>query len=113
MSTKTVPQILELFASSYKESTPKKVKVLDLYLVCILATAVVQVVYCFLVGSFPFNSFLSGFLAAVGMFVLTVGLRVQVMEGKENFAGRSVERAFAEYVFCCLILFLAAFNLMG
>jgi len=30
-----------------------------------------QVLYCALVGTFPFNSFLSGFLSTVGVFVLT------------------------------------------
>lgn len=30
-----------------------------------------QFVYCMLVGSFPFNSFLAGFSSTVGAFVLT------------------------------------------
>lgn len=30
-----------------------------------------QVAYCALVGTFPFNSFLAGFLSCVGVFALT------------------------------------------
>lgn len=37
----------------------------------VAATAIVQFVYCCLVGTFPFNSFLAGFMSCVGMFVLT------------------------------------------
>jgi len=36
-----------------------------------LATGVIQFLYMLLVGQFPFNSFLAGFLAAVGFFVFT------------------------------------------
>jgi oligosaccharyltransferase complex subunit epsilon len=34
-------------------------------------TGIVQFVYCALVGTFPFNAFLSGFISTVGSFVLT------------------------------------------
>ena len=44
-------------------------------------TALIQLAYCALVGTFPFNSFLAGFLPTVGMFVLTVCLRMQVVSG--------------------------------
>jgi hypothetical protein len=34
-------------------------------------TGIVQFVYCALVGTFPFNAFLSGFISTVGSFILT------------------------------------------
>ncbi len=33
--------------------------------------------YCSLVGTYPFNSFLSGFISTVGSFILGVALRIQ------------------------------------
>ncbi len=93
-------------------------------------------------GTFPFNSFLSGFLSCVGMFALTggclppphvsnqaidphpllsahpqptitataVSLRLQVSSG---VSGKGAERAFGEYVFSCLLLFLVVMNFIG
>lgn len=47
------------------------VKVLDLFSVCSLATALVQFLYAFTMGTFPFNAFLAGFFCCIGSFVLT------------------------------------------
>ncbi|CAM9612256.1 unnamed protein product [Discosporangium mesarthrocarpum] len=72
-----------------------------------------------LVGSFPFNSFLAGVMCTVGMFVLTVSLRMKVVEGingekvGREGPGCSEERAFAEYIACNMVLFLAVVNFMG
>ena len=35
------------------------------------ATGLVQLLYCLLFGSYPFNAFLGGFLSCVGTFTLT------------------------------------------
>ena len=56
--------------NSYK-STPVKLKIIDLYLVYVLLTGIAQFSYRMLVGTFPYNSFLSGFISTVGCFVLT------------------------------------------
>jgi oligosaccharyltransferase complex subunit epsilon len=61
---------LEQLIDSYR-STPVKVKIMDVYLVYVLLTGIAQFAYCLLVGTFPFNSFLSGFISTVGCFVLT------------------------------------------
>lgn len=55
---------------NYLEETPKKIKLIDAYMFCILLTGVFQFVYCCLVGTFPFNAFLSGFISTVASFVL-------------------------------------------
>lgn len=62
--------ILSDFASQYDKSTPKKVKLIDGFLAYVLATGILQFIYCAMVGTFPFNSFLSGFVCTVGVFVL-------------------------------------------
>jgi len=62
--------ILGKLNEEYQTSTPKKVILIDAYLVYVLLTGIVQFGYCLLVGTFPFNSFLSGFISTVGCFVL-------------------------------------------
>lgn len=62
--------VIAKFYNEYSTKTPKKLKIIDAYLFYILLTGVVQFVYCLLVGTFPFNSFLSGFISCVSSFVL-------------------------------------------
>lgn len=62
--------VVSKFYSEYTNKTPKKLKIIDAYLLYILLTGIVQFVYCLLVGTFPFNSFLSGFISTVSSFVL-------------------------------------------
>ena len=70
MSSENVLSVIQQFLESYRSRTPTKLKLVDAYLTYILMTGVVQFVYCCLVGTFPFNSFLSGFISCVGSFVL-------------------------------------------
>lgn len=62
--------VVRKFLGEYESQTPKKLKVIDAYLAYVFFTGVVQFVYCCLVGTFPFNSFLSGFISSVGCFIL-------------------------------------------
>ena len=62
--------VVSKFYDSYMSTTPKKLKIIDAYLLYILLTGIIQFVYCCLVGTFPFNSFLSGFISCVGSFIL-------------------------------------------
>lgn len=55
----------------YNSETSKELKLLDTFLAYVLCTGVVQMIYCLLVGNFPFNAFLAGFICTVGVFVLT------------------------------------------
>ena len=65
-----VTGILRKLNEEYQTTTPKKLKLIDAYLVYVLLTGIVQFLYCLLVGTFPFNSFLSGFISTVGSFIL-------------------------------------------
>ncbi|CAM9717871.1 unnamed protein product [Heterosigma akashiwo] len=94
------------------KNTPIRLKLIDAYLLFVALVGGIQVLYCLLVGSFPFNSFLSGFFCALGAFCFGVSLRLQV-GGSGDFKGTSPEKAFAEFVFCNMVLFLAAVNFMG
>jgi oligosaccharyltransferase complex subunit epsilon len=68
--TESVGSIWSDFRAKYEKTTPKKIKLIDGFLAYVLATGILQFIYCALVGNFPFNSFLSGFVCTVGVFVL-------------------------------------------
>ena len=74
----TLSGVVTKFYEEYSSNTPKKLKIIDAYLTYIFFTGVVQFVYCCMVGTFPFNAFLSGFISSVASFVLAVCLRLQV-----------------------------------
>lgn len=65
-----VKNILVRFYDEYNQTTSQRLKMVDAYLFYIMLTGIVQFLYCLLVGTFPFNSFLSGFISSVGSFVL-------------------------------------------
>lgn len=100
------------FYTGYKNDTPVSLKLIDVYLVYILFTGIFQFVYMALVGTFPYNAFLGGFISTVGSFVLAgrfkcrligaalidmpffiANLRIQTnSENKESFKTISPER---------------------
>ena len=61
-STAKDAQVLVASLRSAYSATPTKLKIIDLYVVYAVLMAVVQVFYMEIVGSFPFNAFLSGSL---------------------------------------------------
>ncbi|KHN73821.1 Dolichyl-diphosphooligosaccharide--protein glycosyltransferase subunit dad-1 [Toxocara canis] len=106
--------VLSKLFDDYKRTTSSKLKIIDAYMFYVLITGVIQFVYCVLVGTFPFNSFLSGFISTVGCFVLAASLRIQVNpENKSMFPHISPERAFADFIFAHVILHLVIANFLG
>ncbi|XP_024398173.1 dolichyl-diphosphooligosaccharide--protein glycosyltransferase subunit DAD1 [Physcomitrium patens] len=93
--------------------TPTRLKVIDVYILYGLITAFVQVVYMAMVGTFPFNAFLSGVLSCIGTSVLGVCLRMQVNPANKEFKDLPPERAFADFVLCNLVLHLVIMNFLG
>jgi oligosaccharyltransferase complex subunit epsilon len=109
-----IVEVLSRFHNEYSINTSKRLKLIDAYLLYILLTGVVQFVYCCLVGTFPFNSFLSGFISTVASFILGVCLRLQVNpQNKSEFRELSNERAFADFIFAHIILHLVVINFIG
>ncbi|KAJ1368247.1 Dolichyl-diphosphooligosaccharide-protein glycosyltransferase subunit dad1 [Parelaphostrongylus tenuis] len=107
-------QVLKKLFDDYRQTTPGKLKIIDAYMLYILLTGIAQFVYCLLVGTFPFNSFLSGFISTVTSFVLASCLRTQVNdENKSDFSHISPERAFADFIFAHVILHLVVANFLG
>merc|ERR1711893_425067 len=113
MST-SVTTVITKFLNEYSSNTPTKLKIIDAYLGYIFFTVVIQFVYCCLVGTFPFNAFLSGFISCVGSFILGVCLILQVNpQNKSQFESISPERAFADFLFAHIILHLVVMNFIG
>ncbi|CBJ48660.1 Oligosaccharyltransferase, DAD1 subunit (or epsilon subunit) [Ectocarpus siliculosus] len=76
-----IGEVAKQLQSNYRETTPKRLRMLDMFL----------------------------------LFVFTTGV-LQVMEASDNggvVRGRSLERCFAEYVVCNMVLFLVVMNFMG
>jgi oligosaccharyltransferase complex subunit epsilon len=113
MATAILSQLKEIWSSvskDYAQSSTVRKRLVDGLCVYSALTAAVQLLYCVFVGSFPFNSFLSGFICHVGLFALGVSLRLQL---SDEFKWVSGERAFAEFAFCALVLFFMVFSFMG
>ncbi|KAL8467387.1 hypothetical protein ACS0TY_030874 [Phlomoides rotata] len=111
-TTKDAQALFQSLRSAYV-ATPNNLKIIDLYIVFAIVTAIIQVVYMAVVGSFPFNSFLSGVLSCVGTAVLAVSLRIQVNKDNKEFKDLPPERAFADFVLCNLVLHLVIMNFLG
>lgn len=75
----SVASVIPKLYQEYATKTAKKLKIIDAYLLYIFLTAVIQFVYCCLVGTFPFNSFLSGFISTVSCFVLAGTLAIGII----------------------------------
>ena len=109
-----VQEVLVKFYDEYVQTTPQRLKIIDAYLLYILLTGIIEFIYCCMVGTFPFNSFLSGFISTVASFVLAVCLRLQVNpENKSEFNEITSERAFADFIFAHILLHLVVVNFIG
>ncbi|KAL8150520.1 hypothetical protein V2J09_020328 [Rumex salicifolius] len=111
-TSKDAQALFQSLLSAYT-ATPTNLKIIDLYVVFAVSTALIQAVYMALVGTFPFNSFLSGVLSCVGTAVLAVCLRIQVNKENKEFKDLPPERAFADFVLCNLVLHLVIMNFLG
>ncbi|KAK1803498.1 hypothetical protein P4O66_020938, partial [Electrophorus voltai] len=110
----SVFSVISRFLEEYATSTLNKMKVVDAYLLYILVTGALQFLYCLLVGTFPFNSVLSGFISCVGSFILAVCLRIQINpKNKGDFLSISPQRACADFLFAYTILHLVVINFVG
>nr|CAX77896.1 Dolichyl-diphosphooligosaccharide--protein glycosyltransferase subunit DAD1 [Schistosoma japonicum]CAX77902.1 Dolichyl-diphosphooligosaccharide--protein glycosyltransferase subunit DAD1 [Schistosoma japonicum]CAX77912.1 Dolichyl-diphosphooligosaccharide--protein glycosyltransferase subunit DAD1 [Schistosoma japonicum] len=106
--------VVKEFLYKYKTTTPKKLRVLDAYLAYVLLTGIIQFIYCCIAGTFPFNSFLSGFISCVASFILAVCLRMHSNPQNKNvFIPFCPESAYADFIFAHVILHLVVFNFIG
>ncbi|KAK6332812.1 oligosaccharyltransferase complex subunit epsilon [Orbilia brochopaga] len=115
LSAKSSPiEVANAVWTRYQSDTPQRTKLIDVFMVFLVAVGVVQFAYCVLAGNYPFNAFLAGFAATVGQFVLTASLRIQTNPAnKSEFSSVSPERAFADFVFGSLILHFFCVNFIN
>ncbi|KAJ6394036.1 hypothetical protein OIU77_023299 [Salix suchowensis] len=111
-TSKDAQALIHSLRSAYA-ATPSSLKIIDLYVGFAVFSAIIQVVYMAIVGSFPFNSFLSGVLSCIGTAVLAVCLRIQVNKENKEFKDLPSEHAFADFVLCNLVLHLVIMNFLG
>lgn len=116
-----------------RQTTPHSLQLIDAFLVFLMLSGILQMLYCLLVTNFPFNAFLGSFSSQVGQFVLAASLRSQVNPANEGHFNRMSpercarafwprrrasscegrDRAFADFVFGSLVLHFFAFNFLG
>jgi oligosaccharyltransferase complex subunit epsilon len=105
-------EVIEGGLKSYWKSTPQDLQLLDVFILYSFLSGVLQFLYLMIVGQFPFNSFVSGFISCVGQFVLTVNLRLQ-LTNPSDFHNISKQRAYLDYVVTNLILFFVVVTFIG
>lgn len=111
MSTLVLPLFNE-FYTSYQQSTPLSIQLLDKFAIYSVFQGVVVALYLVLAGTFPFNSFLAAFIGCVGFFILLMSLRLQLLHHTE-FGGISKERSYADYMICNIILLFVVVTFIG
>nr|ACO15368.1 Dolichyl-diphosphooligosaccharide--protein glycosyltransferase subunit DAD1 [Caligus clemensi] len=110
----TLHTVISKFLKEYTTETPKNLKIIDGYLSYVFFTGVIQFLYFCLVGTFPSNAFLSGFISCVGSFILGICLRLQVNpKNKADFDSISPQRGFADFIFAHVVLHLVVMNFIG
>ncbi|KAL0477174.1 dolichyl-diphosphooligosaccharide protein glycosyltransferase subunit [Acrasis kona] len=113
MANENIFEIIAKLVENYKKDTPQKVKLIDLFIVFTGLTAAIQFVYRVLVGTFPLNAFLAAFFTCLSLLVFTVALRKQVNPATSGEFRVVPERAFGDYIFCCVLTFFVAMSYIG
>lgn len=119
-----VANAVDVTYKNYLKTLTPRLKLIDIFLTFLVALGILQFVYVILIGNFPFNAFLGGFIACVGQFVLTVSLRMQYASvdtkeskedttGEKTFATISPERALGDFIFASLILHFIVFHFIN
>ena len=109
---KNLIELIETFYENYKETNSQKLRLIDTFIVFSFLIFCLQVVYVFLNGLDPMNSFLSGIMACMGSGILLVCLRLHV-NPKTKLPTDSPEKVYAEFLIASLILYFVCINFMG
>ena len=109
---KNLIDLIQTFFENYKEANSQKLRLIDTFIVFSFLVFCVQMVYVFLNGLDPMNSFLSGIMACVGTCILLVCLRMHV-NPITKLPTDSPEKVYAEYLIASLILYFVCINFMG
>ena len=105
-------ELIQTFYENYKQTNSQKLRLIDTFIVFSFLIFCVQMVYVFLNGLDPMNSFLSGIMACVGTAILLVCLRLHVNPATK-LPTDSPEKVYAEYLIASFILYFVCVNFMG
>ena len=111
--TEIIPSMRAAFDRSrveYLDTTHPKLRMLDNLIILSLATFVIQVVYGITFNRDPFNTFIAGVFSSLGLFGLSVSLRIQLSDS--TFDDKPRSKLIFEYIVGCLCLFFSAMLLM-
>lgn len=109
------PQLInasQIALAKYRQETRPRVKLIDNFSLFALFVFAVQMGYGICFSREPFDSFIAGVFCSLGIFAMTVGLRIQLTSESDTFAGSSKKQYVFEYILGCMIMFFAAFLLM-
>ena len=109
---KNLIELIQTFYENYKETNSQKLRLIDTFIVFSFLIFCVQMIYVFLNGLDPMNSFLSGIMACGGTAILLVCLRLHV-NPKTKLPTDSPEKIYAEYLIASFILYFVCVNFMG
>ncbi|KAF0980752.1 hypothetical protein FDP41_013235 [Naegleria fowleri] len=106
--------VLSTLYKNYQTKTPQRVKLIDQFIILSVLVALVQFVYCQLVGTFPFNAMLAGFFTCICSMVFGVSLRKQLNpDTSKEFRSIVVEKSIADFVIISILLFFVAVSYLG
>ena len=94
----------------YQQETKPRVKLIDNFCIFALFVFAVQLSYGVVFSREPFDSFIAGVFCSLGLFAMTIALRIQLTT--DAFAGSSKKQCVFEYILGCLTMFFAALLLM-
>ena len=100
--------MIKTVIDKYLSATSTQAKLCDVFMAFFAYLALVQTLYLIAVGTWPFNSYVSGLFSAVGSLVLLAGLRIQLVNPEI-----STRIAFGEFLLCNAVLHIAVFNFLG
>jgi hypothetical protein len=107
VSRKTAEQYvtgIDDFWKRYSAETAGRVKLIDWFILYLVAVIGVQFFYRLVVGDdFPKNAFLTGIFCPLGVITLLISIR---HESKDY-------RRLAEFFLACLVLFIVSINFIG
>lgn len=107
-------EVQNAFTTTYDDyinSLTPRTKLIDFFLGYLVLIGILQFLYVLIIGNFPFNAFLGGFISCVGQFVLTVNLRLQY--NNVSLFKFSPERAFGDFIFSSLILHFIVYHFIN
>ena len=110
-----VPNLYKAFDSmnaKYQTETAPKLKLVDNMVILSLTVCLIELTYGMLYVRDPFHAFIAGTWTSLGVFGLTMGLRIQ-LSVKEDFGTQAIKQLLFEYMLGMMIMFFAGFLLIG